>query len=161
MTRPTLAPRVPLLVLATLVVCLLLGRGTGAQAATPVFHHETVSAFEAQLAAGKIKTAEFNKKAHTLHLLLTTGEYALVDYPSGHEEPQLAAKLEAKGVPVSIEKPKAKAKAKAHHTLRYIAGGIVVVVIIVVTAVLLIDRRRKLAEAGGPQAAPSAGGDSP
>ncbi len=134
----------------------------GAGAQTPVIHyeHESFGAFERQLASGVISSAEFNKKAHSLHLLLKNGKYALVSYPS-HEEPQLAAKLEAKGVPVSIEKTKAKAKAAVHHTLRYIAGGIVVLVIVVVAAVLLVDRRRKLAETGGAQPASSAGGDAP
>jgi hypothetical protein len=160
MIRSLKPPRTAaLLCFATFALCafLLLGPASGARAAAPVFHHESLAAFEKQLAAGQIKTAEFNKKAHSLHLLLSNGEDALVDYPSGHEEPGLAAKLEAKGVPVSIEKVKGKSTGKAHHTLRYIAGAIVVVVIVVVTAVLLIDRRRKLAGAGGAQAPPPAG----
>ncbi len=159
MNRPRRRPPI----LAPLAVAAaLLAIGASASAQTPVihFHHETFGAFERQLASGQIRSAEFNKKPHTLHLLLADGLYALVVYPP-HEEPQLAARLEAKGVPVSIEKPKAKAKAKTHHTLRYIAGGIVVIVIVIVTAVLLIDRRRKLAAGPAPPAAPSAGGEAP
>jgi hypothetical protein len=121
-------------------------------AGTVHFTHESFGAFEKQLAAGQIHAATFNKKAHTLHLSMNDGRHLLVSYPS-HEEPQLAAKLAAKGVPVAVEKKqKKKATTAVHHTLRYIAGGILIVVIIVVAAVLLVDRRRKLGEeaAGTP-----------
>jgi len=121
------------------------------------YQHESFPTFEAQLNAGQIETATFNKKAHTLHLRLTDGRHVLVSYPS-HEEPQLAAKLEAKGVAVHVEKKKKATKA-VHHKLRYIAGGILIVVIIVVLAVLLIDRRRKLGEAtAGAQGGAAQGG---
>jgi hypothetical protein len=109
------------------------------------FVHEGLQAFEKQLAAGQIHAATFNKKAHSLHLSMNDGRHLLVSYPS-HNEPQLAAKLEAKGVPVAIEKKAKKATPTAHHTLRYVAGGILVIVIIVVAGVLLMDRRRKLGE---------------
>ena len=132
---------------ATLVALALFAPGASAQTPIIVFHHEPFATFEKQLAAGEVHSAEFNKKAHTLHLLMKNGLYDLTSYPPT-EEPQIAAKLEAKGVPVSIEKSTKKAKAATHHKLRYIAGGILVLVIIVVTAVLLIDRRRKLAEGG-------------
>ena len=122
------------------------------------FQHESFGAFEKQLAARQIHAATFNKKAHTLHLSMNDGRHLLVSYPS-HEEPQLAAKLEAKGVPVQVEKKKKPPAKAVHHTLRYIAGGIVVIVIIVVAAVLLVDRRRKLSEAGGG-ASPASSGDS-
>jgi hypothetical protein len=109
------------------------------------FQHESFGAFEKQLAARQIHAATFNKKAHTLHLSMNDGRHLLVSYPS-HEEPQLAAKLEAKGVSVAVEKKKKPPAKAVHHTLRYIAGGILVLVIVVVAAVLLVDRRRKLSE---------------
>jgi hypothetical protein len=144
--------------LSVLTLCLALAllapavsaSGPTATIATPTathFQRESFKAFEGQLATGQIEAATFNKKAHTLHLSLKDGRHMLVSYPS-HEEPQLAAKLLAKGVPVTIEKKTAKPKTAVHHTLRYIAGGIVVVVIVVVVAVLLVDRRRKLNEGG-------------
>jgi hypothetical protein len=129
-----------------------------AQAATVRYQRESLKAFEGQLSAGQIETAVFNKKAHSLHLLLRDGRHVRVSYPS-HEEPQLAAKLEAKGISVQVEKTKKPAKA-VHHKLRYIAGGIVIVVIVVVAAVLFIDRRRKLNEAGGGAHPASSSGDT-
>ena len=160
MSRSRRAPRFAAFVVATWFALALSVAGAAAQAPVIHYQHESFGAFERQLASGLISSAEFNKKAHSLHLLLKSGKYVLVSYPS-HEEPQIAAKLESKGVPFSIEKTKAKAKAATHHTLRYIAGGIVVIVIVVVTAVLLIDRRRKLAESGGAQPASPVGGDAP
>ena len=132
-----------------LALCLLAfcaAAQAGAQEAVH-YQHESFPAFEGQLGAGQIESATFNKKAHTLHLRLKDGRHMLVSYPS-HEEPQLAAKLRANGVPVHVEKKKTATKA-VHHKLRYIAGGILIVVIIIVLVVLLIDRRRKLGEAGG------------
>ncbi len=141
---------------AVLAMTLALALVTAASATGAVhFTHESFGAFEKQLAAGQIHAATFNKKAHTLHLSMNDGRHLLVSYPS-HEEPQLAAKLAAKGVPVAVEKKKAKkATTAVHHTLRYVAGGIVVIVVIVVAAVLLVDRRRKLGEGDyGPPAPP-------
>jgi hypothetical protein len=157
MSRSTRALRIALL---GACLTLALAAGAGAQTAVVRYQHESFGAFEKQLGAGQIHAATFNKKAHTLHLLLNNGKHMLVSYPS-HVEPQLAAKLQAHGVPVTIEKKKKKTVAKAvHHTLRYIAGGIVIVVIIVVAAVLLVDRRRKLNEGGQGTPAPSSSGDS-
>jgi ATP-dependent Zn protease len=136
-----------------------IATATIATATATHFQRESFKAFEGQLATGQIKAATFNKKAHTLHLSLKDGRHMLVSYPS-HEEPQLAAKLLAKGVPVTIEKKKAKPKTAVHHTLRYIAGGIVVVVFVVVVAVLLVDRRRKLNEGGQDTPASSASSSS-
>jgi ATP-dependent Zn protease len=132
-----------------LALCLVAACAAGQASAQEAVHyqHESFPAFEGQLNAGQIESATFNKKAHTLHLSLKDGRHMLVSYPS-HEEPQLAAKLGARGVPVHVEKTKKATKA-VHHKLRYIAGGILIVVIIIVLAVLLIDRRRKLGEAGG------------
>jgi ATP-dependent Zn protease len=151
MSRSTRALKI-----ALAAICLALALLAPAAAAGAArFQHESFSAFQQQLSGGQIHAATFNKKAHTLHLSLNDGRRMLVSYPS-HEEPQLAAQLRAKGVPVAVEKKKKKLVAKAvHHTLRYIAGGIVVVVIAVVVAVLLVDRRRKLTgEATGESATP-------
>jgi hypothetical protein len=137
-------------VLAALAMCLTLA--LAASPANAAFQRESFTTFQQQLNAGQIQSATFNKKAHTLHLKLAGGRLVLISYPS-HEEPQLAALLSARGVPVTVEKKKKVAKAP-HHTLRYIAGGIVVVVILVVAGVLLVDRRRKLGEeAADPSAA--------
>jgi hypothetical protein len=153
-----LAKIAPAVLAIALLAIALLALPAGAGAATH-FQHESFKAFEKQLSAGQIHAATFNKKAHSLHLSLNDGRHMLVSYPS-HEEPQLAAKLRAKGVPVAVEKRKVATKA-VHHTLRYIAGGIVVIVIVVVAAVLLVDRRRKLGAAAGAGAAPAtSSGDS-
>ena len=131
-----------------LALCLLAACAAQAGAQEVVhYQHESFPAFEGQLNTGQIETATFNKKAHTLHLRLKDGRHVLVSYPS-HQEPQLAARLEARSVAVHVQKKK-KATTAVHHKLRYIAGGILIVVIIVVAVVLLIDRRRKLGEAGG------------
>jgi hypothetical protein len=132
-----------------LALCLLAAGAAARAGAQEVVHyqHESFPAFEGQLNAGQIETATFNKKAHRLHMRLKDGRHVLVSYPS-HEEPQLAARLEARGVIVHVQKTK-KATKPVHHKLRYIAGGILIVVIIVVAVVLLIDRRRKLGETGG------------
>jgi 4-amino-4-deoxy-L-arabinose transferase-like glycosyltransferase len=130
----------------TLVCLLALAPLTPVADAATVIHyqHESMQAFQVQLAHGEIRTATFNKKPHSLHLLLSDGRHVLAIYPP-HNEPQLAAQLEAKGVPVSVEKHKTKV-APVHHTLRYIAGGILVIVILAILAVLLVGRRRNLVE---------------
>jgi hypothetical protein len=143
-SRSTRAPKIAVAVLCLALFLVASGIATGATR----FQHESFGAFEKQLNAGQIHAATFNKKAHTLHLSLNDGRRMLVSYPS-HEEPQLAAKLRARGVSVAVQKKKKKSivKKAVHHTLRYIAGAIVVIVIGVIAAVLLIDRRRKLGEA--------------
>jgi hypothetical protein len=149
MRRLRRAPRI-----ALAAGCLTLALAPAAAPAAVHFQHESFPEFEKELAGGQIHAATFNKKAHTLHLSLNDGRHVLVSYPS-HEEPQLAAKLQAKGVPVAVEKKKAKAKAAVHHTLRYVAGGILLVVIVVVGAVLMVDRRRRLTAEGKPEGAPA------
>jgi ATP-dependent Zn protease len=141
--------------IAAVAVCLVLALvSAGAAVGATHFQHESFGAFQKQLSAGQIHAATFNKKAHTLHLSLNDGRHMLVSYPS-HEEPQLASKLRAKGVPVAVEKKKGTAKKAAHHTLRYVAAAIVVVVIGVIVGVLLLDRRRKLGEARDGASAPA------
>ena len=114
------------------------------------YQHESYQTFQSQLAHGEIHTATFNKKPHSVHVLLNDGRHVLAIYPS-HDEPQIAAALSAKGVSVTVEKHKSKT-APVHHTLRYIAGGILVIVILAILAVLLIGRRRNFAEGSGETA---------
>jgi 4-amino-4-deoxy-L-arabinose transferase-like glycosyltransferase len=144
-----------------LVVCLLAlaSLAMAAVAATVIhYQHESYQTFQGQLAHGEIRTATFNKKPHSVHVLLIDGRHVLAVYPS-HDEPQIAAALTAKGVSVSVEKHKTKT-APVHHTLRYIAGGILVIVILAILAVLLIGRRRNLAEEGAGEAGQGASAEA-
>jgi len=120
-----------------------------APAATPTttvhYTKETEQDYQRQLAAGEIQSATFNKKIRSLHLTLKNGNHVLFIYPA-HDQPKLAAELEAKHITVTVlkktEATKEAAK-KPAHKLRYIAGGILVVIVIVVATVLVIDRKRK------------------
>lgn len=131
-----------------------------ASAAT-VFHFqpETMQQFEVQLAHGQIHASTFNKKAHTLHLSLNDHRHMLVSYPP-LEYKKIVASLEAKNVPVAVEKHAKAPVKKAAHKLRYIALGILVIVILAVLAVLLLGRRRTLlaeeTSGKGPEAPASA-----
>jgi hypothetical protein len=134
---------------ACLALALLAPAAPAAGAeGTVTYTHESLKAYEQQLAAGQIRSATFNKRVRSVHLTLKDGRHMLAKY-AAHEEPKLAAQLKAKGVPVTVEKPAEALKElknkPVHHKLRYIVGGIVVAVIVVVGAVLLIDRRRKAA----------------
>jgi len=144
---------------ALLAVCLgtgLLALAAPAGAETGIHYtRESFGAFQHQLNAGQIHAVVFNKKAHTMHLEMSDGRRLLVSYPS-HNEPQLAALITARGVPVTVPKHTAK---PVHHTLRYVAGGILIVVIIVILGVLLVGRRRGLVEGQGD--GPAQGGEAP
>jgi hypothetical protein len=135
--------------LSILALALAFAATSAAVAAESAVHYtkESMQAYEQQLAGGKIQSATFNKQIRSLHLTLKDGTLVLVHY-GPKEEPKLAAALQAKGVPVTIESKAVASKEAAkpvHHKLRYIAGGILIVVVIVVGAVLLVDRRRKQA----------------
>jgi hypothetical protein len=137
----------PLSVLACLLFVGALASPAAAIAAegTVSYTHESLQQYEKQLAAGEIKSATVNKKVRSVHLTLKDGRHVLAKY-AAHEEPKVAAALEAKGVPVSILSKAAadkEARKPVHHKLRYIAGGILIAVIVVVGGVLLWDRRRK------------------
>jgi hypothetical protein len=145
------SPRARNLATLALTLCLvpaLLAPAASAAEPTVTFTHESLKAYEQQLASGQIKEATFNKRVRSLHLTLKDGRHMLVKY-AAHGEPALAAQLQAKHVPVTIEKPaealKEAKKVPVHHKLRYIAGGILIAVIVIVGAVLLFDRRRKAA----------------
>jgi hypothetical protein len=144
------SPTRAIALLAACVVCLFALPVLAADAAAPTVRYtkESAQAYQQQLAGGQIQSATFNKRVRSLHLTLKNGSHVLTIY-GAHEEPKLAAALEAKGIPVTVLKPADAAKEAAakpvHHKLRYIAGGVLIVVILVVGAVLLVDRRRKLA----------------
>jgi ATP-dependent Zn protease len=141
MYRAIVDRRSTLLMLGVAAALMLILVGISA-ASVIHFQHESYQAFNRQLGSGQIGAVTFNKKAHTIHVTLADRRHVLVSYPSrqGHA---LMARLQAKGVPVRIEHH--STKVKAHHTLRYIAGGILIVVILVVLVVLLVGRRRNLA----------------
>lgn len=119
-----------------------------------------LSALQTQISAGKVRSATFNKKAHTVHIILTDGARELVSYPS-HNEPQLAAALQAKGARVKVDRAKVKTKPAAHR-LRYIAAGVLVVLVVIVALVLGLNRRRPRPAAGdGPGGAHAQGAAPP
>lgn len=136
------------LLLACLAALVLL---CGAAVAGAEVHYtqESMHAYEQQLNAGQIKSATFNKRLRSLHLLLKDGRYVKVFYPP-KDEPTLAAQLTAHHIPVSILKPAQAEKEKkalpVHHKLRYIVGGIVLAIVVVVAIVLLVNRRRQRVE---------------
>ncbi len=145
------SPRARLAAVFPLSLCLtlaLLAPSASAAEGTIVYTHESLSAYEQQLASGQIQAATFNKRVRSLHLTLKDGRHVLVKY-AAHGEPALAAQLQAKKIPVSVLKPaealNEQKKTPVHHKIRYIAGGILIAVIIIVGAVLLINRRRKAA----------------
>lgn len=144
---PRLAAWLALALLATVV--------PPAVAATSSVHFqsESYSDFQKQLAHGEIHAATFNKKAHSIHLVLNDGRHMKASYPS-HDEPRIAAAIRAKGVSVKVVEHKPPA---VHHTLRYIAGGILVIVILAILAVLLIGRRRNLADGESGESGGTAG----
>jgi hypothetical protein len=146
-SRSTKACRIVLL-----AVTLAVALATSAAGATGAVHFqvESVQAFEHQLSRGEVHAATFHQRAGAghLHVSMNDGRHFTVAYASS-EEPKLAARARAGGIPVALAVATPKKATAAHHTLRYIAGGILIVVILVVAAVLLLDRRRKLGEAGG------------
>ncbi len=120
------------------VATVVTATASNTQAIT--YEQESVAAFEAQLASHAVAAAEFNKVAHHLHLTLHGGRHLLVNYP-GHQEPQFQAKIEAAGVPITIEFT-GKAAGPVHHKLRYIAAALLLVVLVALIAMLIVRRRR-------------------
>jgi hypothetical protein len=147
MHRSSRARKAALLALTVCLALVLTAPVAGAAEAKVTYTHESLKAYEQQLASGQIQAAQFNKRVRSLHLTMKNGKHMLVKY-AAKEEPKLAAQLEAKGITVTVEKAAEavkEAKKPVKHKLRYIAGGILVVVVLVVGAVLLVDRRRKTA----------------
>jgi len=149
MIQPTKAfTPIKLALLAVCLACALLAPAAAKAAESPVhYEKESLQEYEKQLAGGQIASAQFNKKARSLHLLLKDGRHVLVKY-AAHGSEALEKQLQAKNVPVTVKtaaEANKEAKKPVKHKLRYIVGGILVVVVLVVGGVLLVDRRRKQA----------------
>jgi hypothetical protein len=136
--------------IALLGALLTLAFAATASAATAIhFQSEGLPALKAQLHHHEVHALTFHPvpaPGH-IHVSMSDGRHFTVIYLAT-EQPQLVTLARANGARYTVAVTKPKAAAKAHHTLRYIAGGIVIVVILVVAAVLLVDRRRKLNEGG-------------
>lgn len=150
MIRPTRAPLAgtPAVILCCLIASLLLAIAPAGAAAGVHYTKESLQTYEQQLSGGQIASVIINKRVGSVRVTLKDGSHVLAHYLS-HEEPKVAAALEAKGVPFTVLRPseavKEASKTPVKHKLRYIAGGILVLVVIVVGIVLLVDRRRKAA----------------
>jgi hypothetical protein len=134
-----------LLPLAAILACLALLLPAAAVAEGATYTHESVAAYEKQLAAGEIASAKINKFVRHLDMTLKNGQHVLLVYPP-KDEPTLLSQLQAKGITAEVLTPtvaKKEAKKPVKHKLRYIVGGILIVVVVIVGAVLVIDRRRK------------------
>ena len=122
------------------------------------FQPESASALKVQLHHHEVHALTIHPTPAPghVHVSLNNGQHFTVVYTAA-EQAQLVALARADGTPVAVSVAKTKTAAKpAHHTLRYVAGGILVLVIVVVAAVLLVDRRRKLGEEGGGDTPPPA-----
>jgi hypothetical protein len=144
--------------IALLGALLTLMFAASAFAATAIhFQPEGLPVLKAQLHHHEVHALTFHPSPAPghIHVSMSDGRHFTVIYLAA-EQPQLVVLARASGARYAVAVAKPKATAKAHHTLRYIAGGIVIVVILVVAAVLLVDRRRKLNEgAAGTAPAPS------
>src|SRR5580698_2656187 len=137
--------------IALLGALLTLALIATASAATAIhFQPEGLPALKAQMHHHEVHALTFHPAPAPghIHVSMNDGRHFTVTYLAA-EQSQLVVLARASGARYTVAVAKPKAAAKAHHTLRYIAGGIVVVVILVVAAVLLVDRRRKLNEGGG------------
>jgi hypothetical protein len=139
------------------VLTIALSAVTASAATVVHFQPESTSALTVQLHHHEVHALTFHPSpvpGH-VHVSLNDGRHFTVVY-SASEEAQFVALGRADGTPVAVAVATPKAAAKpAHHTLRYVAGGILVLVIVVVAAVLLVDRRRKLSEEGGDTPPPT------
>jgi ATP-dependent Zn protease len=141
---------------ALVASCLALALYSASALAAPPPVTESFSTFKAQVAAGQVRDAVFNKKAHTAHIVLKNLQRQEISYPS-HQFAQLSAELKAKGAHVVVKGSASKAK-PVHHKLRYIAGAIVIVALIGIGVLLLLRRRRYQAMGGGGAGAVPLGG---
>jgi hypothetical protein len=144
-TRAFLTAKIAVCVALLACASLLPAAVAAGAAITVAYQNETFKQYEQQLAGAQIQSVTINKRLRSLRITLKDGRYVLAKYKA-HEEPTVAAALEAKHVPVTALAPsealKEVAKKPVHHKLRYIAGGILIVVIVIVGAVLYINRRR-------------------
>ncbi len=145
-TRASSTSRISVCV-ASLACAWLLTAAFAAGAVGAIdYQKESYAEYKQQLAGGQVQAVTINKRLRSLRVTLKDGRYVLARY-NKHEEPAVAAALQAKRVPVSVLTPtEAVSEEKAqpkHHKLRYIAGGIVIVVIVIVGAVLFVNRKRR------------------
>jgi len=147
-TRASLTTKIAVCVASLACAGLLPTAVAAAAESTVTYQKESFKEYEQQLAGAQIQSVTINKRVRSLRITLKDGRYVLAKY-APHEEPKIAAALQAKGVPVTLLQPAEVAKESSakpvHHKLRYIAGGILVVVIVVVGVVLYVDRKRKRA----------------
>jgi hypothetical protein len=155
MSRSQRFPRIALLAVA---LTITIAATAGGAATVIHFQSESVSALKAQLGHHEVHALTIHPTPAPghVHVSLNNGQHFTVVYNAA-EQAQLVALARADGTPVAVSVAKTKTAAKpAHHTLRYVAGGILVLVIVIVAAVLLVDRRRKLGEEGGGDTPPPA-----
>ena len=133
---------------AALIVMLAFAALPAATMAAPEtisYEHESEAAFRQQLAAHQIRSAIINKRLRSLRLTLKDGRRVLARYPP-HAEPKVARELKAKRVHVTIlskEQAESQAKkARRHHKIRYIVGGVLIALVVIGGAIFLIRRRR-------------------
>jgi hypothetical protein len=144
--------------IALLGALLTVALAANALAATVIhFERESLPALTVQLGKHEVHALTFHPTPEPghVHISMNDGRHYTVAYTAG-EQPHIVALGRAAGTPITIATVQPKAAKPAHHTLRYVAGGILIVVIVVVLAVLLVDRRRKL-NAGGPGTTPAPG----
>jgi hypothetical protein len=141
--------------LALLSAVLTVALAASASAASAIhFQSESLPALQAQMHKHQVHAVTFHPTPAPghIHVSMNDGRHYTVVYAAG-EQARLVALASANGARYTVATVKPKAAKSAHHTLRYIVGGIAIVVIVVVAAVLLVDRRRKLGERGGEVAA--------
>jgi hypothetical protein len=152
----------------TLPLAAMLATATSASAAegtTTVIHFtpEGLAALEVQLKHHEVHALTFHPKPAPghVHVSMNDGRHYTVVYTGTSEQEHLIVLANANGARYAIAVSKAKPAKAAHHTLRYVAGGILIVVIVIVAAVLLVDRRRKLNEESGAGGGTADGGETP
>jgi hypothetical protein len=138
-----------LFICSLLAVCVALATlapwvATAAEG-TVSYTPESEAALTKQLDKHQVQSVVVNKRLRSLRVTLKDGTHVLVKYPK-HDEPATIARLQAKGVSVTVlstkQAEKDAHKGKSHgHKIRYIVGGVLVVVIVLVGGVLLYNRR--------------------
>lgn len=115
-----------------------------AEEGTIDYVHESEADFAKQLAKREVASVTVNKRLRTMRVTLKNGSHYLAQYPK-KQEPATVARLEAKGVSVTVLSKSAAEKEakpkKSHHKIRYIVGGVLIVVIVLVGGLLLYRRR--------------------
>jgi ATP-dependent Zn protease len=135
-----------LLLLVSFALCALPVGVALAAEGTKGGVHESEAEFAKQLAAKEVKAVSINKRLRSMRVTLADGRQVIARYPK-KQEPQTAARLQARGVAVTVlskhDAEKEAGPKKAHHKIRYIVGGAVILVIVIAGAVLLFSRRRQ------------------